>query len=665
MRVNNSTWKNWGFGLAVLTVATTFLIIQAKAAETSDAIAVRIMPNASHLSIDAWYKQQGFKGSPQKLMVDGYEAVRDGRTVFVNAANVENNKLYTNIYLISYNQESTTNTSDILGQLVSHWKFNSNLTTVGSCAISKISCANNVACPTDYFCSTGQITDGPGANSTNLGKCLPQLEQKCLVDTDCSINLFCDSAKAKVTRDVKRLGQLNDIKETLKATSLRENRYPELAGGTYIPGNSVSTWPSWQETFWPKLNGLSLMTDPINILGNCPNFDATTCWNNESKAFYQTAAGEKLNLPIGSYAYSYAVAQNGINYSLCATFETSNLYTTAEGQLSQDACLVTQSGFTAASVNTPPKIERSFVEGSYGLEFNGYIKALDDQNDAITWKLETGSTNFSSWSGAPVLKDSGDAKQKRIYATKTGTAGNYPVTLVLTDSRGATQSYNLILKVTANKPIIEASDIDYFVNPVLPLHYTFFAQSGNKLSSVTMTPKGQDIFGSEALTNTEVGVNRWQVDRSVLIPSSIQLPENKTVVYTITVTDEKNNVAKKDININLKAEKPLLAFDCDTNARVNQPYPINNNPCVIGRAVEGNHTLKYTLMMSPTGLKLTNQEDGQTVLSGTPTSISPAAGFSLLIRAYNEYGVMSEKYFTIHVNNYCGDGAKFCPSTPG
>ncbi len=66
------------------------------------------MSNPNHYTIERWYQEQGFKGSPQSLVVDGYQAIRDGRTVYVNAANINTstNQIYTNIYLISYTQES-------------------------------------------------------------------------------------------------------------------------------------------------------------------------------------------------------------------------------------------------------------------------------------------------------------------------------------------------------------------------------------------------------------------------------------------------------------------------------------------------------------------------------------------------------------------------------
>ena len=70
-----------------------------QAQNESDAIAVRIFSNPEHYGINEWYEKQGFTGSPQALIIDGYEAIRDGRTVYVNAINSSNKNLYTNIYL--------------------------------------------------------------------------------------------------------------------------------------------------------------------------------------------------------------------------------------------------------------------------------------------------------------------------------------------------------------------------------------------------------------------------------------------------------------------------------------------------------------------------------------------------------------------------------------
>lgn len=669
MHVNNLAFKKWGFGLVVLTIAASFLVVSVKAAETSDAIAVRIMPNPNHYSIETWYKQQGYKGAPQKLIVDGYEAVRDGRTVFINAANVDNNKIYTNIYLISYNQDPNIKTVDILGQLVSHWKFNNNLANTGQCSISKIFCSKDTECPTDYFCSTGTATDDSGASVLNKGKCLPKVSKMCLVDADCPVNLFCDSAKAKVTRDTKRLGQLGDFKETLSVVGQRDSRYPELAGGTYIAGNTISTWPSWQETLWPKLSGLNLITDPINVLGNCTGYEATTCWNKDSKQFVQTVNG-KINLPAGSYAYLYSTGANGISYNICATFETEGLFDTAEGQLTEDVCL-TGLGHSNISSNTAPRLISSFLSGESGLEFNGYVQATDDQNDAISWKVDTSYTNFNTWSSNPNLRDSGDANQKKIYAATSGVPNNYPITLILTDSRGLEARYPLIIKLTANKPIIEADDVDYLVNPVLPLNYTFFAQSFSGLipTKITMIKRDSgslNLFSFAGATEkkVEISANRFRIDKSVLIPAGTDLATDRIVTYRITATDEKNNIAQKDININLKAEKPYLNFDCDTNARIGQPYPASGIPCLIGGPKDGNHSLSYRLS-GPSGLTLSIGLEGKTYLSGSPVTTITASGTPVTITAVNEYGVTTDKTFYLKVNSYCGDGLVQTPNSEG
>lgn len=54
-----------------------------------DAIGLRVVPNPEHYSPLQWYNVNiKIKGSPQSAIIDGYEAVRDGRTVYVNSAKV-------------------------------------------------------------------------------------------------------------------------------------------------------------------------------------------------------------------------------------------------------------------------------------------------------------------------------------------------------------------------------------------------------------------------------------------------------------------------------------------------------------------------------------------------------------------------------------------------
>jgi len=231
-----------------------------------DAIAIRIIPNPNHYSISRWYTSQNFTGSPQALTVDGYEAIRDGRTVYVNAANIDptSRTIYTNIYLISYNQESEAKTVDILGQIISHWKFNDNIiennSPAPSCSISSLNCKSDSDCGSGQSCALA----GPLA-----GSCVLNNLKNCSADSDCPANFFCDGLKAKITRDIKRVGRLEEIRGALYNFKQTNKRYPTLLAGTYLTNNSLSVWPSWKQVLLSDLAVSNSFVDPINKLGKC------------------------------------------------------------------------------------------------------------------------------------------------------------------------------------------------------------------------------------------------------------------------------------------------------------------------------------------------------------------------------------------------------------
>ncbi len=251
---------------------------------SSDAIAIRVIPNSNHYSPLRWYNEQGFTGAPQSLIVDGYEAIRDGRTVYVNVANIINNTFYTNIYLISYNQGAESTTIDIFGRILSHWKFNTNITAIGNC-------------------------------SNDVGKF-------CLTDYSCQSDGYCNSPKADITRDTKRLADLVEINIALKNYKNTNNRYPDLSAGSYLPNKTVSTWPSWQKTLGGEL-GATLPQDPINELGACAGYDSTTCWNDETKEFADSDIfNPELNPPSGSNIFIYSSYSGGSSYNLCSFMES-------------------------------------------------------------------------------------------------------------------------------------------------------------------------------------------------------------------------------------------------------------------------------------------------------------------------------------------------------
>ncbi|GEM_PF-1514570 len=212
------------FGLIIFLV---FPLFAAASIPSPDAIAVRVLPNAKHYSVLTWYQKNDFKGSPQNLTVDGYDAVRDGRTVYVNAANLDDNgNFFTNIYIISYNQQAENQTMDIFGQMLSHWKFNAGLNTA-------------------------------------------QISKQALIN------------------DTRRLADLAYMNELLERYKLKHGgSYPDLKSGSYVAGASTSKWPSWQGELGKAL-GATLPLDPLNSLGDCTGYDQekATCWNTQTKSF--------------------------------------------------------------------------------------------------------------------------------------------------------------------------------------------------------------------------------------------------------------------------------------------------------------------------------------------------------------------------------------------
>jgi len=255
--------------------------------------------------------------------------LQEGRTVYVNTGNVVGDKLFTNIHIISYTQDASSDTKEIFNQLLNNWTFNTNI-IVDSKADLCLQIANNQPDPE---------------------------KKKCYTDAQCGKNsgLYCNSLKARVTRDVRRLADLKEINTALNNYQAKNKNYPKLAAGSYLADKTISVWPSWQQTLGKEL-GKTLPVDPINKLVGCddPNKDGT-CWHDKEKRFGDLNSDSSLKhgvpdkLPEGShvYAYQYYVERNGkINGKICALMES----TVATNTVGRQACA--GSGFNPAAADT-------------------------------------------------------------------------------------------------------------------------------------------------------------------------------------------------------------------------------------------------------------------------------------------------------------------------
>lgn len=243
------------------------------------AIAVRVYRNPNRLDPMAWYRDQDFaQGSPRQTTVSGYPAVEEGSSVYVAAPNIVSTCsnppcAYVNVYLMSHSLGSVSaqadpTTAEIARRMRENWEF-----------------------------LNGQ----------------PPVEKEML------------------QRDNLRLTVLGTLAASLQRYRQRNGSYPQLAAGTYLPGRSVSTWPSWSGTLSAEL-GEPAGVDPVNSFdttwpydgpSQCDSsqgFASTTCY-----AAPGTPGGGSTGAyrcPAGSHVLEY---ETGANTRLYTNFEYKNI----------------------------------------------------------------------------------------------------------------------------------------------------------------------------------------------------------------------------------------------------------------------------------------------------------------------------------------------------
>lgn len=224
------------------------------------------------------------RGEIEELTVDGYPAVRSGRTVYVNAANFGYNDagtasadtLSSHIYLFSYNENANQNTIEIFNKLLQSWKLEGGFT------------GNNI-----------------------------------------------DTQRTQAAKDIRRYGDYQDMRIYLRDFFRKNGFYPlwdsvrkQFTGGTYVPGLTLDTWPSWQAGLGRQL-GVTLPKDPADNFGvcpptccgegSCPSNLANLCNVNEKTCWDET----RLELYCPDNRNVYAYRTQGAEYLLGVTFEYS------------------------------------------------------------------------------------------------------------------------------------------------------------------------------------------------------------------------------------------------------------------------------------------------------------------------------------------------------
>lgn len=592
-------------------------------AESSDAIAVRILENPMHYSTLHWYKSQNFTGSPQSLQIDGYDAVRDGRTVYINIANITDKNsdglpdfFETTIFVISYNQDAQGVTSDIFGQILKNFKFNTNL--------------------------------------TELGTCKKTTSQTCLSDSECPVDEYCSSKKAKVIRDVRRLADLEEIKSQLENYKQKNNSYPKLKGGSYLPNKTISTWPSWQQSLAQEL-GVTLPVDPINKLGDCPNFNPVTCWNEENKTFASNL--DQLILPNDSHAYVYSSNDLGNITKYCTQMES------GYANLQSFNCLNNK------TQNNQPVIKDVILTGHPREEFIGYASVADADGDPIKLTVDLISPTSGIWSTRRWQWDTGlnkfsvslaEAGQRKIHAVKTGTTGlqgYYKIRLTVDDGQGEPNStYSQIydVKVSPIPATLEKKEKTVVIGTSETINVFGTDSNGDPLTSISL----DNVTFNDAPLSASDFENRGFSIQGMSLLETYKLAQ-QTGVYVVNIYSIDPNITTNRIDSRLAYTivnnppvfKKLTATFSNNGTQICEPGQVCSiaidNSENVSIKIEGtdpdNQTVKYSLVDT----------------FGGKLSINPTSGLITGLEKLN-FQQLTDQSFNIKVkiaDGYCNNSS--------
>lgn len=182
----------------------------------NDAIGIQVFDNPEHLTVAEWYSQNeeaAAGGSVQSMVVDGYEAITDGKNLFIDALNYVTStsggrvtgKLYSNIYLFSRNSDASDATLNVFEQIIKNLKFNANLANYGYCGLDVSTPDYKITCTTDNDCPRDCNSD---TTVTDKGECVngnyPQ---------------FCSNQSDKLKRNYQRLRDLQKISNAIYSSS--------------------------------------------------------------------------------------------------------------------------------------------------------------------------------------------------------------------------------------------------------------------------------------------------------------------------------------------------------------------------------------------------------------------------------------------------------------
>ncbi|MBT4120595.1 MAG: hypothetical protein HOE87_01040, partial [Candidatus Magasanikbacteria bacterium] len=268
--------------------------------KNDDVFGVQIFKNSAETDefeakpINQWYAERFDNlAQMQTITLAGYPGLTDGRNYYVNSLNqTPGGGIYSNVYLFSVNKDAQQNTLQMFEKILNSIEFNINITDHGYCLENGILPENGLP-----------IEDG--INSITSVDCVTDFDCRDLYGEPLeSTNGVCSNAKTKMFRDLSRLPKIGELQNRI--IDPNDLNFPELKSGTFLPGYTVSRWPTSWSTFGVQ--------DEINAWVGCnidengdidDNIDSYTCWNAVSSTYhcptFSSVYEYKYNVDSGYY----------------------------------------------------------------------------------------------------------------------------------------------------------------------------------------------------------------------------------------------------------------------------------------------------------------------------------------------------------------------------
>ncbi len=299
----------------------------------------------------------------------------------------------------------------------------------------------------------------------------------------------------------------------------------------------------------------------------------------------------------------------------------------------QDSKTFTLTVNKAVVTNTAPVLtsigNQTVVEGS---TLNLELKATDTDGGALTYSV---SPNF----GFITLNDQQDGNAVLKLSPQSGDAGEYNLTIVVTDDNNAKDSETIHITVNEAQAVNTA--------PVLNSVGDKTVKVGQKLNiTFSSSDSDGDALGYTLSRNLRFAIFTDKRDGTAILELSPDQGDVGRYTLTITVTDENGGSDSESISIYVEAENTAPVFstigniDITENEKLNIPFSSND--------VDGD-VLRYTISPNISFISMSYDPGGSGILSLNPKP-GDSGTYNITITVFDTHDASDSEVIKITVN---------------